>query len=473
MSTPTDDFDARLDAMLRGAPARDDAAWEAGAKAIEARLAGLSIGEGEPAWLAAPFPETADDAVGGSNQTTEGARMTTTSEPSEAIDTTAAADDLAPLTVQPSSGPRPSERRPSLVDLARASQVGLSPASRPSQTGLAPASRPSLVGSEPGAAKGDDSGLIDLGRLSASAEPPAVTVREPAVDPGSSGVIASPVLVAPAITLFGAPATDVAATPAKRPAPSSAKIGGAIVAVALAAAFAISIGGRKADAPAPTAEAVTAAAPAVVAAAPAEPAAPAAAAKADLPADKPTTAAPAAAKLAAQATAAGGPAAKGAAGATAVAAQTSEGSKDVAKALAAAGASNAGATAVPDGLAGAMKSAVGGSAKGPTESPVEAAVKAAGASAPAAGSIPDSPSQGAVQGAVGAQMPAAKACVKGQTDASRATLSFGSDGAVKSVNVSGPAAGTPAEGCIKRALSRVSVGPFQRPTFSVGVSVRP
>jgi hypothetical protein len=56
---------------------------------------------------------------------------------------------------------------------------------------------------------------------------------------------------------------------------------------------------------------------------------------------------------------------------------------------------------------------------------------------------------------------------------SRATIVFGSNGHVENVNVSGPAAGNRAEGCIVKALSRAVVGPFRRPTYSLTVTISP
>lgn len=87
--------------------------------------------------------------------------------------------------------------------------------------------------------------------------------------------------------------------------------------------------------------------------------------------------------------------------------------------------------------------------------------------------IPDRPPTGKVTAAVGAVMGGAKACVAGADDASRATITFGSDGSVKSVSVSGWAAGKPAASCIQSALKGANVGPFSQPTFVFGVSIRP
>jgi hypothetical protein len=87
--------------------------------------------------------------------------------------------------------------------------------------------------------------------------------------------------------------------------------------------------------------------------------------------------------------------------------------------------------------------------------------------------LPEKPSTGAVQVAVGAVMGAARACVAGQAAASRATMQFASDGRVSAVTVSGPAAGTAAEGCIQTALRGARVQPFARAVFQVNLSIRP
>lgn len=87
--------------------------------------------------------------------------------------------------------------------------------------------------------------------------------------------------------------------------------------------------------------------------------------------------------------------------------------------------------------------------------------------------VPQQPSSGAVQAAVGSVLGSARACVAGHDAPSRATIVFGSDGGVQNVAVSGPAAGTPAEACIRAALKRARVAPFAKPSFSVGVTVRP
>jgi outer membrane biosynthesis protein TonB len=122
----------------------------------------------------------------------------------------------------------------------------------------------------------------------------------------------------------------------------------------------------------------------------------------------------------------------------------------------------------PTGLAGAIKKAVG---------PQEAAPKSVAQETPDApamrGDIPEVPPQGAIAGAIGSHRQAARACVEGHDSASRATIVFASTGKVQSVNVAGPAAGTNAEACIVRALSKSAVGPFRRPSFSVTTTISP
>jgi hypothetical protein len=89
------------------------------------------------------------------------------------------------------------------------------------------------------------------------------------------------------------------------------------------------------------------------------------------------------------------------------------------------------------------------------------------------GLLPDKPSTGAVQAAIASVMTGARACVAGADAPIPATVMFGSNGAVKSVVVSGAAQGSPAGKCIQSALGRAKVAPFAQNTFSVGVSVRP
>ncbi len=91
----------------------------------------------------------------------------------------------------------------------------------------------------------------------------------------------------------------------------------------------------------------------------------------------------------------------------------------------------------------------------------------------AAGSVPQKPANGTVMGAIGAVLPNARACLGPDDPVSRATITFQSVGSVQSVNVSGGAAGKPAEACIKTALSKAKVPPFAEATFTTAITVRP
>ena len=118
------------------------------------------------------------------------------------------------------------------------------------------------------------------------------------------------------------------------------------------------------------------------------------------------------------------------------------------------------------GLNDAMKTAAGPTDSAPTQGsqPTSPAF--------AAGTVPQRPSQGAVTGAIGAALPGARACLSPDDAVSRATMVFGSDGTVQSVNVHGAAAGKPAEACIKAALSKAKVPPFAEATYTANITVR-
>ena len=67
----------------------------------------------------------------------------------------------------------------------------------------------------------------------------------------------------------------------------------------------------------------------------------------------------------------------------------------------------------------------------------------------------------------------ARACVAGHQAHSIATITFSSDGKVDGIAVSGPAAGTPAEACIRSAFGAARVQPFAKPNFRISYPVRP
>jgi hypothetical protein len=116
-------------------------------------------------------------------------------------------------------------------------------------------------------------------------------------------------------------------------------------------------------------------------------------------------------------------------------------------------------------LSGAMAAAVGG----PTDQP--APEEATATAAP--GSVPMTPSQGQVQSALASVRGAARGCIAEMDGPSRATLTFGANGRVTGVSVSGAASGKPAASCIRSALSSARVPPFQNPSFTVGITLRP
>lgn len=355
-----------------------------------------------------------------------------------------------------------------------------------------------------GEAKGEDSGLIDLAAMTAAAEPAPVSAPVPSapmaapastplataglfddepqsVRPGPISQAAQPVPTIPpmpAVPASIAPAPASAAAPvvaapamAAPSAPEQEKSkGGKLVAVvfgvvALAAAAAgtfVVMKGHEAKQAAATAmneapKAPVAAAPAKApeptpaateapAAAPSEPSTDLAA----LPTADTKTAAKGAPRVAAK------PAAAAAAPAAAPKAEEPKvASKDMPPP----------ATGPVGALGDEMRKAVGEKEAVPAAGP-------AGPSGPAAGTVPTKPSQGAVTGALGAVLPAARACLGPDDPISRASVIFGSGGTVQSVNVTGGAAGKPAEACIKAALMKAKVAPFAEATYSAPVTIR-
>ncbi|MDC0749519.1 hypothetical protein [Polyangium mundeleinium] len=127
--------------------------------------------------------------------------------------------------------------------------------------------------------------------------------------------------------------------------------------------------------------------------------------------------------------------------------------------------------AKPGDLAGAMAQAVGGSNE--KNDATGEMVPAAGGNKGGNQTIPEQPSQGSVASAVGAVMPGAKACVAGADDVSRAQITFSSGGTVTNVSVTGWAASNGQSGCVKAALKGANVGAFSKPSFTVGVTIRP
>jgi predicted component of type VI protein secretion system len=85
----------------------------------------------------------------------------------------------------------------------------------------------------------------------------------------------------------------------------------------------------------------------------------------------------------------------------------------------------------------------------------------------------EKPSNAAVLGALGAVRGAVKACIEDTDKPTRISVTFQSDGSVRSVVVSGGAAGKPAEACVQAAVKKARVAPFMQDSFSTSFSVSP
>ena len=114
-------------------------------------------------------------------------------------------------------------------------------------------------------------------------------------------------------------------------------------------------------------------------------------------------------------------------------------------------------------LAGAINRAAG---------PVKSAGDVTAESGEDRANVPQRPSQGAMTGALRPNIAAASKCLGDGDGDSRATIVFESTGKAQSVSVSGPAAGTPAEACITKALMKTKIGPFADATYSTPVTIR-
>jgi hypothetical protein len=125
---------------------------------------------------------------------------------------------------------------------------------------------------------------------------------------------------------------------------------------------------------------------------------------------------------------------------------------------------------VASALDAALRSAAGPAAAAP---PPAARASAPAAAAAPSSDRPDRPSGSAVTSALTAALPSARACLSG-SDPSHARITFGSDGNVRSVELTGPAAGDAhATSCVRSAFGHAHVPPFGDSTYSAGVTVRP
>jgi hypothetical protein len=463
------DFD--LDAVLAAwrAPSRDAAAWSAQAGATVLAVAKAEpLAESELAALLEP-PSLSDE-------TAPDASALQLAIPDVVRDSSGErnmSDDREPS----SEAPR---KRQSLKEIAaRASQSGrasltsIPPASATStplprsETARAsippgsirsPASMRPAASSRPSEANADDSGVVDLKAVQASATPAQVDAAANA-KPGAHGLLDDdePKKAAPAVA-----AASVAASPPKK---SGAVVGIAIAAVGIAAALFIVMRSGPEASSAASASAAAEVAPVAQADKAMEPtpaAAPSPTAEAVAQADSPEPSASAAPSVEPTAgkVAPSGPAAPVAVAAADTAAPAEIAPKPAAPAE----------PAQPGDLAAAMAKAAGASAadkSGASSEKVEPAARGNNAN------IPKQPPQGSVTSAIGSVMGGAKACVAGADEVSRAQLTFGSSGAVSNVSVSGWAAANGKTGCVKSAMKGAKVGPFQDPSFSVGVTIRP
>lgn len=478
-----------LDALLRRWPAlapgkpkgviehEDNADWEGRADAIVG--AALAAGAGDASAFdaldAPPLPILAgepDEAFVGEK------KMSQENEPGGSPTSGESS------TVSPTSAPPPERKRTSLRAIAeKANQSGPRSSVAPSSSARASTSTP--IPSAPAAASSrpatstpiprpkeagaDDSGMINLNVVQASATPQQIADAEKA-KPASAGLFDDDkpaVAAAAAANANARPANVIPIAGAKEAKRSNGPIVGFVIAaIGVAAAVAIMKMQKPHEAPiaatqqkaAVTAEAkqvpaVATAAPTAAAVAAADPSA-APSAEPDKGGDAPKVV--------------GGPLPNsgGASAAGTVAAKDAP--PDDSKVAAAD--KPTGPTRKPGDLQSEMARAVGADGK-----PIEAA---GGTPEPAAGNpktqnIPEQPSQGAAQSAVGSVIGGAKACVAGADDVSRANVTFGSNGSVSSVSVTGWAAAHGKTACVTSALKGAKVGPFSRPTYVIPVTLRP
>ena len=129
-------------------------------------------------------------------------------------------------------------------------------------------------------------------------------------------------------------------------------------------------------------------------------------------------------------------------------------------------------------LDAALRAAAGGggalpATPAPDPTPAAAAPKAAPPPAATDGR-PERPSGSAVTSALTEVLTQARKCVAGMTNPSRALITFGPDGAVHKVDVTGPAGSDgKATQCLRTAFNRAHVPPFSSSSYAAGVTVRP
>lgn len=429
MNEASKKVDAKLDGWLGNwpAPERDDGAWDDFDEKLEARLTGLNVGHGEDAWLDPPLPAEPGEGEGDKLEA-GGARM---SEPDSERPKKKSLKDFAQRV---SVAPPQSDAKATGTPLPKAGETPL-PSSGPR------GSSPSLRGSgsfvsRPPEARDSDSGIVDLNAVRKS----AISVPDTGAQPGESGLFDDEVKPAP--------------LPAKKASLMPIVGGGLVALLAMAAAAVLLV--RTPGNPMQSQEAPVAAMAASASLGTATAAA---------PAPEPGGLTADGLKVAAEETSTGSdspaPPAKGG-----PAEAESRDEKDKSPTAKSDKSEPEKPAEDPKTLAGAMATAVGAETTKTDETP-----KSTSTVDP--GSLPETPSQGAIAGAIGSVRDAARACVAGMDEPSRATITFASNGSVSNVSVGGAAAGKPAAGCIQAALKRARVSPFKKSSFSVGVTVRP
>lgn len=338
---------------------------------------------------------------------------------------------------------------------------------------------PSATDAMEGAAKGDDSGLIDLRAMNSqpepepvapaaaaapvSAEKPAAVSLSKTAPEAPSSISASKIAIASTASANAPAAVPPSSTTATSASASAAtpraqqKKGGAglfialggLAAAAAAAAFFVIGPGAKKD------EASTASAPAAAQQEEKK--------KADddkvAVAEKPAATAPE-------------PQASAAAPVEDPAAAPTVAAKPGAPPTGGAGSKTA--LTAPDPKAGAAAKPTASAAPTATEAPKSAGtgsldeVLGIGKDQPTkkaepTDNLPDKPDSMDVRSAINSKLSAANACVKGLEGPSNASVTFGPSGAVSGVVItSGPAKGTGAESCVKNAFSSAKVPPSKK-----------
>ncbi|WP_437570185.1 hypothetical protein [Sorangium sp. So ce542] len=401
---------------------------------------------------------------------------------SGATGTSSALSTPVPSARGPLSTPVPSGRGPLSTPLPASGRGSMppgrvsSPPGRGSISGVMRASSPAL---RPAEGVTEDSGVIDLNRLSASVPPEHVEAAEKAPLGMTDTLESERQDAVPAVSARRprAPSAPVA-QPAAKKRSGGMIAGAALAALGLAAAVAVAVKTKApsqqetatATAAAPTTEVTPAAPREEKPAAPAAPvaAAPAAPAENAEPEPQPVETVTAEKLAAAPKTAAAPVGAGAAAPAAAPEAPAPAAAPKPEQGKVAAAPTPAGK---PGDLPSAMQAAVGDDGEKQPSVVSEAPVPASGPLRQQ--NIPEQPSQGSVQAALGSVMGNAKACVAGADDVSRAQITFSSTGQVSKVSVSGWAASNGQSSCVQAALKAANVGPFSKPSFSVNATIRP